>query len=96
MAPNNTYSTTAVDGSTDEYGPSPSRQSRQTPEQLAVDKALAQQRITSFVKDTSIAFVSVSLDSNSTIASRHHAAQTAITAFDAAFSNNKNDPAGTK
>ncbi|KAH9204077.1 hypothetical protein DL95DRAFT_471807 [Leptodontidium sp. 2 PMI_412] len=96
MAPNNTYSTTAVDGSADEYGPSPSCQSRQTPEQLAVDKALAQQRITSFVRDTSIAFVSVSLDSNSTIASRHHAAQAAVTAFDAAFSNNNNGQPGTK
>ncbi|KAG4428834.1 hypothetical protein IFR05_015683 [Cadophora sp. M221] len=96
MAPHNTYSTTAVDGSADEYGPSPTLRSPQTPEQLAAAKALALQRIGSFVKDTPIAFVSVSIDSNSTIASRHNAAQTAIASFDVAFSNNMDDPAVTK
>ncbi|KAH7370218.1 hypothetical protein BKA65DRAFT_531925 [Rhexocercosporidium sp. MPI-PUGE-AT-0058] len=93
MAPTNTYSSTAVDGSADEFAPSSSVQAPKTPAQLAAEKALALQRLSSFISHTSIGFVPVPLDNSSTIASRHHAAQAVIAAFDAAFSSSKDGPA---
>ncbi|PVH72974.1 hypothetical protein DL98DRAFT_595484 [Cadophora sp. DSE1049] len=85
MPLNNTYSTTAVDGSADEFSPSPTSHTPKTPSQIAAEEALALTRIQTFISNYTTSTVSISLVSNSTVASRLAAAQASITAFDAAF-----------
>ncbi|KAG4440739.1 hypothetical protein IFR05_003783 [Cadophora sp. M221] len=85
MPPSETYSTTAVDGSSNDS---------QDPRPTAADKALASQRITTFMADTSLApplawSYSGYYDIRNTVASRCQAAAMNINMFHEAF--NKDD-----
>ncbi|PVH70054.1 hypothetical protein DL98DRAFT_598140 [Cadophora sp. DSE1049] len=85
----NTSSTTAVDGSADEFVPAPKYPPPRTPAQLAADAALADQRISVFTSDTFLYIVSPP-PYNNTSTSRTQAAASNIAAFDAAFDKNDN------
>ncbi|KAL5323698.1 hypothetical protein ACEPPN_008239 [Leptodophora sp. 'Broadleaf-Isolate-01'] len=99
MPSSETYSTAAVDGSMDEFAPTPYSPPPKTPVQLAADKALDSQRITAFMVDTSLAPPIASIypgyyDLRNTAASRCQAAAMNINMFDKAF--NKDDLKGNE
>ncbi|PVH72976.1 hypothetical protein DL98DRAFT_595486 [Cadophora sp. DSE1049] len=87
MASSNTYSTTAVDGSADEFGPSPSVHSPKTPAQVAANKALERQRMNSFMADSSLPTLVTRHrgGTDDTISDRRDAAAANIACFDKAF-----------
>ncbi|PVH72978.1 hypothetical protein DL98DRAFT_595488 [Cadophora sp. DSE1049] len=82
----NTYSTSAVNGSPNELTPTSPPQ--RTLAQIAAEKPDSLSRLQTFVADLNTSIVSLSLDSNSKVASRVDAAQASIVAFDAAFKDN--------
>ncbi|PVH72975.1 hypothetical protein DL98DRAFT_608810 [Cadophora sp. DSE1049] len=92
------HSTAAIDGSADEslirFAPSPSRESSKPPSQLAAEKAMAQDRATRFMADTSplgAIIVDVHGHGNNTTDAKscQEVAAIRIAAFDAVFEEKK-------
>ncbi|KAH7346222.1 hypothetical protein BKA65DRAFT_551150 [Rhexocercosporidium sp. MPI-PUGE-AT-0058] len=95
----NTYSTTAIDGSADQFAPSATASPPRTPAQVAADAALASQRVAPFIADPSLPVVTprsyIASNYNAIqanrVPSRTQAAEVKIAAFDASFNNNGNN-----
>ncbi|KAG4421265.1 hypothetical protein IFR04_005567 [Cadophora malorum] len=83
----NTYSSTAINGSANEFAPSPTSPPPRTPAQVAADTALARGRTTTWVTDSSLPVVALS---SYHPAYRTQAAGTAIASFEVAFGSGNN------
>ncbi|KAL5323709.1 hypothetical protein ACEPPN_008250 [Leptodophora sp. 'Broadleaf-Isolate-01'] len=88
-----TSSTTAVNGSADEFASSCTSPPPRTPEQVEEDVALATRRVEAFMNDTSAPAFTTAYTENhaSTAASRIQDAAANIDAFDAAFDKGNNE-----
>ncbi|KAH7395420.1 hypothetical protein BKA64DRAFT_708813 [Cadophora sp. MPI-SDFR-AT-0126] len=91
MAPSDTYSTTAVDGSTDKFGPSSSVNDPKTPAQVAADKLPARERMQLFMSDSALSTLVTGHGANTidAVSARRDAAAAKINSFDGAFEEHK-------
>ncbi|KAK0106187.1 hypothetical protein ONS96_003831 [Cadophora gregata f. sp. sojae] len=87
-----TSSTTAIDGSADEFAPSPTTAPPpRTQAKIAAEAALSRQRTSIFIADTSLPVVTPRTYYQSSTVVRTQAAAAQIQAFDAAFNKVNND-----
>ncbi|KAH7395442.1 hypothetical protein BKA64DRAFT_643279 [Cadophora sp. MPI-SDFR-AT-0126] len=85
-----TSSTTAVNGSAEEFSPSTTGPPPRTPAQVAADDVLAHQRAAIFIADTSLPVVAPQPHHPNAIATRAQVAGTSIAKFDVSFNNANN------
>ncbi|KAH9203919.1 hypothetical protein DL95DRAFT_418671 [Leptodontidium sp. 2 PMI_412] len=88
-----TSSTTAVNGSANQFAPSSTSPPRRTPDQASEDAALATRRFEAFMNDTLLPVYTTAYTNNhqTTIPSRTEEAAANIDAFDAAFDKGNNN-----
>ncbi|KAH7395419.1 hypothetical protein BKA64DRAFT_708811 [Cadophora sp. MPI-SDFR-AT-0126] len=89
MAQNDIYSTTAVDGSADEFSPSSTVNTPKTSSQIEAQKAMSLERTDRFTADTSSPFTSLDIDGHTegdgVVNRRQAGAAAEIAAFDKVF-----------
>ncbi|PVH72973.1 hypothetical protein DL98DRAFT_576519 [Cadophora sp. DSE1049] len=99
MAKSDTYSTVPVDGSADEFAPSPTHARTKTPSELEAEKAMARKRTDRFMADTSPPFAILNIHGDgkaNMVEYRKEAATAGIVAFEVVFGKKDGDGEGGK